>query len=68
MREPVVVAASSAAALRGFWEEVNESPAWQDGAFLSLSAAYALVSAVALVRLPNSHSFTYSYSISSPTN
>uniref|UniRef100_A0A0E0Q344 THH1/TOM1/TOM3 domain-containing protein n=1 Tax=Oryza rufipogon TaxID=4529 RepID=A0A0E0Q344_ORYRU len=51
MREPVVVAASSAAALRGFWEEVNESPAWQDGAFLSLSAAYALVSAVALIQL-----------------
>ncbi|KAG8062917.1 hypothetical protein GUJ93_ZPchr0003g17641 [Zizania palustris] len=40
-----------AMALRGWWEEVNESPAWQDGAFFSLSAAYALVSAVALVQL-----------------
>jgi predicted heme/steroid binding protein len=38
-----------ALALGGWWEEVNGSPAWQDGAFFSLSAAYALVSAVALV-------------------
>ncbi|GJM95746.1 hypothetical protein PR202_ga12524 [Eleusine coracana subsp. coracana] len=36
--------------LRGWWEDVNESPAWQDGVFFSLSAAYAFVSAVALVR------------------
>ncbi|VAH30811.1 unnamed protein product [Triticum turgidum subsp. durum] len=41
--------AAGHAALRGWWEEVNESPAWQDGAFFSLTAAYALVSAVALV-------------------
>ena len=39
------------AALGGWWEDVNESRAWQDGAFFSLSAAYALVSAVALVSL-----------------
>ncbi|TVT96941.1 hypothetical protein EJB05_05912 [Eragrostis curvula] len=44
-------AGSLALALRGWWEEVNESPAWQDGAFFSLSAAYALVSAVALIQL-----------------
>uniref|UniRef100_M8AZR5 THH1/TOM1/TOM3 domain-containing protein n=1 Tax=Aegilops tauschii TaxID=37682 RepID=M8AZR5_AEGTA len=43
--------AAGHAALRGWWEEVNESPAWQDGAFFSLPAAYALVSAVALIQL-----------------
>jgi hypothetical protein len=43
------MAAAAALALGGWWEEVNGSPAWQDGAFFSLSAAYALVSAVALV-------------------
>uniref|UniRef100_A0A0D9VVQ8 THH1/TOM1/TOM3 domain-containing protein n=1 Tax=Leersia perrieri TaxID=77586 RepID=A0A0D9VVQ8_9ORYZ len=42
-------AVALALAMRGWWEEVNESPAWQDAAFFSLSAAYALVSAVALV-------------------
>uniref|UniRef100_A0A0D9WUJ9 THH1/TOM1/TOM3 domain-containing protein n=1 Tax=Leersia perrieri TaxID=77586 RepID=A0A0D9WUJ9_9ORYZ len=54
MRELLSSSSSSsspAAALRGFWEDVNESPAWQDGAFFSLSAAYALVSAVALIQL-----------------
>ncbi|ONM50875.1 La-related protein 6C [Zea mays] len=40
---------SAAASLRGWWDDVNESPQWQDGAFFSLAAAYALVSAVALV-------------------
>lgn len=44
-----VLVAAGNAALRGWWEDVNESPAWQDGAFFSLTAAYALVSAVALV-------------------
>ncbi|KAL5210654.1 hypothetical protein ABZP36_006277 [Zizania latifolia] len=53
---PEMAAAAAAAgglatALRGWWEEVNAAPAWQDGAFFSLSAAYALVSAVALVQL-----------------
>jgi hypothetical protein len=47
---PEMAAGGLALALRGWWEEVNGSPAWQDGAFFSLSAAYALVSAVALVR------------------
>jgi hypothetical protein len=42
--------ASSSFSLRGWWEDVNESPQWQDAAFFSLTAAYALVSAVALVR------------------
>jgi hypothetical protein len=42
-------ASSSSASLRGWWEDVNESPQWQDAAFFSLTAAYALVSAVALV-------------------
>jgi hypothetical protein len=44
---------SAAASLRGWWDDVNESPQWQDGAFFSLAAAYALVSAVALVRPPS---------------
>ncbi|CAN6282421.1 unnamed protein product [Urochloa humidicola] len=51
---PEVAAAAAgglALALRGWWEEVNGSPAWQDGAFFSLTAAYALVSAVALIQL-----------------
>ncbi|PWZ15855.1 Tobamovirus multiplication protein 1 [Zea mays] len=42
---------SAAASLRGWWDDVNESPQWQDGAFFSLAAAYALVSAVALIQL-----------------
>lgn len=46
-----VLVAAGNAALRGWWEDVNESPAWQDGAFFSLTAAYALVSAVALIQL-----------------
>nr|CAB3499108.1 unnamed protein product [Digitaria exilis] len=51
---PEMAAAAAAAggvalALRGWWEKVNGSPAWQDGAFFSLSAAYALVSAIALI-------------------
>ncbi|XP_047090849.1 tobamovirus multiplication protein 1-like [Lolium rigidum] len=45
------MAAAAALALGGWWEQVNGSPEWQDGAFFSLSAAYALVSAVALVQL-----------------
>jgi hypothetical protein len=44
-----MAALAAALALGGWWEEVNGSPEWQDGAFFSLSAAYALVSAVALV-------------------
>ncbi|KAG0548796.1 hypothetical protein BDA96_01G198200 [Sorghum bicolor] len=56
LSSPEVASAAAAAggaalALRGWWEEVNDSPAWQDGAFFSLSAAYALVSAVALIQL-----------------
>ncbi|XP_051209004.1 tobamovirus multiplication protein 1 [Lolium perenne] len=48
---PQMAAAAVALALGGWWEQVNGSPEWQDGAFFSLSAAYALVSAVALVQL-----------------
>ncbi|OEL26571.1 LEAF RUST 10 DISEASE-RESISTANCE LOCUS RECEPTOR-LIKE PROTEIN KINASE-like 2.5 [Dichanthelium oligosanthes] len=44
-------ALAAAAALRGWWDDVNESPQWQDAAFFSLAAAYALVSAVALIQL-----------------
>lgn len=32
-----------------WWDEINESTQWQDGIFYALCAAYALVSAVALV-------------------
>ncbi|KAM0859927.1 hypothetical protein ACQ4PT_046883 [Festuca glaucescens] len=46
-----LLVAAGGAALGGWWEDVNASPAWQDGAFFSLSAAYALVSAVALIQL-----------------
>lgn len=34
-----------------WWDEINESPQWQDGVFYSLCAAHALVSAIALVQL-----------------
>ncbi|KAK9689167.1 hypothetical protein RND81_09G040200 [Saponaria officinalis] len=35
----------------GWWNELNESTQWQDIIFFTLSAAYALVSAVALIQL-----------------
>ncbi|KAK6149770.1 hypothetical protein DH2020_017295 [Rehmannia glutinosa] len=34
-----------------WWDEINESVKWQDGIFFSLCAAYAAVSAVALIQL-----------------
>ncbi|CAN4087102.1 unnamed protein product [Withania somnifera] len=34
-----------------WWAEINESVEWQDGMFYSLSAAFALVSSVALIQL-----------------
>ncbi|KAK6932317.1 THH1/TOM1/TOM3 domain, partial [Dillenia turbinata] len=34
-----------------WWEEINESSAWQDGIFYFLCAAYGLVSSVALIQL-----------------
>ncbi|PIA57275.1 hypothetical protein AQUCO_00600186v1 [Aquilegia coerulea] len=34
-----------------WWNEINESTHWQDGIFYFLCAAYALVSAIALVQL-----------------
>ncbi|PHT90728.1 Tobamovirus multiplication protein 1 [Capsicum chinense] len=34
-----------------WWHDVNESVPWQDAIFYSLSASYALVSAVALIQL-----------------
>ncbi|KAF8746031.1 hypothetical protein HU200_013420 [Digitaria exilis] len=51
---PTVISASlysSPAASRGWWDDVNKSPQWQEGAFFSLATAYALVSAVALIQL-----------------
>ncbi|KAM0937102.1 hypothetical protein DsansV1_C26g0195621 [Dioscorea sansibarensis] len=40
-----------AAASTSWWDEINESTQWQDGIFYFLCAAYALVSAVALIQL-----------------
>ncbi|KAI4342920.1 hypothetical protein MLD38_027483 [Melastoma candidum] len=37
--------------LTNWWDEINESPQWQDGIFYTLCAAYALVSLVALIQL-----------------
>ncbi|PSS10358.1 Tobamovirus multiplication protein like [Actinidia chinensis var. chinensis] len=34
-----------------WWDEIDESVQWQDGIFFTLCAAYALVSAVALIQL-----------------
>ncbi|KAM0021732.1 hypothetical protein Hdeb2414_s0024g00654211 [Helianthus debilis subsp. tardiflorus] len=34
-----------------WWEEINESRKWQDAIFFTLSASYALVSAIALIQL-----------------
>ncbi|XP_008803637.2 tobamovirus multiplication protein 1-like [Phoenix dactylifera] len=38
-------------AFSDWWTEINESPQWQNGVFYFLCAAYALVSAVALIQL-----------------
>lgn len=35
--------------LRSWWDEINESEEWQNAIFYFLCAAYAVVSAVALV-------------------
>ncbi|KAK9064197.1 hypothetical protein SSX86_015577 [Deinandra increscens subsp. villosa] len=37
--------------LGDWWEEINESRKWQDGIFFTLSASFALVSAIALIQL-----------------
>ena len=47
---PVEMARIFATGMKNWWEEVNESTQWQDGIFFSLCGAYALVSAIALVR------------------
>lgn len=39
------------ALILNWWDEINESTRWQDGIFYGLSAAYAIVSFVALVSL-----------------
>ncbi|KAG6467576.1 tobamovirus multiplication protein 1-like [Zingiber officinale] len=41
----------AASNLSSWWDEINESPKWQDGVFYFLCAAYALVSYAALVQL-----------------
>lgn len=57
-RLALAVEASTATqkALSGWWDELNGSTQWQDGVFYFLCAAYALVSAIALVRL-KTHAF-----------
>ena len=46
-----VMAASSlaAVALDAWWDDVNNSPLWQDRTFHALAALYGVVAAVALV-------------------
>ncbi|OWM86357.1 hypothetical protein CDL15_Pgr010699 [Punica granatum] len=39
------------ALLGSWWDEINDSPRWQDGIFYTLCAAYALVSFIALIQL-----------------
>jgi Protein of unknown function (DUF1084) len=41
--------AAFGAAVSDWWNEINESPQWQDGVFYFLSASYALLCAIALV-------------------
>ncbi|XP_021887383.1 tobamovirus multiplication protein 1 isoform X1 [Carica papaya] len=49
---PVSLTPMEAGALvSNWWDEINESPRWQDGIFYALCAAYALVSSVALIQL-----------------
>lgn len=40
-----------------WWNEIEESEKWQQGIYYTLSASYALVSLVALVRLMNFHKY-----------
>ncbi|OIW17344.1 hypothetical protein TanjilG_22456 [Lupinus angustifolius] len=46
-----VVAALELTASSSWWSDINESPAWQDNIFHTLSVLYAIVAAVALVQL-----------------
>ncbi|KAK6946880.1 THH1/TOM1/TOM3 domain [Dillenia turbinata] len=41
----------SPALMSDWWDDINESTEWQDSIFYTLCAAYALVSAVALIQL-----------------
>ncbi|KAJ6791162.1 tobamovirus multiplication protein 1 [Iris pallida] len=50
LASPLALAAA-AADVSDWWSDVNESQQWQDGVFYSLCAAFALVSAVALIQL-----------------
>ncbi|XP_008812434.2 tobamovirus multiplication protein 1 [Phoenix dactylifera] len=51
MRSSLEASGLALAAFSDWWTEINESPQWQDGVFYFLCAAYALVSAVALIQL-----------------
>ncbi|KAF5181561.1 Tobamovirus multiplication protein [Thalictrum thalictroides] len=50
-RLPLNGSSSSVGFSHDWWHEINESTHWQDGIFYFLCAAYALVSAIALVQL-----------------
>lgn len=56
---PVEMARIFATGMKNWWEEVNESTQWQDGIFFALCGAYALVSAIALVRSHRSKSSSF---------
>lgn len=47
----VEASAATKEAVSGWWDEINGSTQWQDGVFYFLCAAYALVSAIALIQL-----------------
>ncbi|KAG9454083.1 hypothetical protein H6P81_006987 [Aristolochia fimbriata] len=50
-RMPLNVSTAELLAASDWWDEINNSPQWQDGIFFFLCAAYALVSSVALIQL-----------------
>lgn len=47
----VGLSTASMESVSGWWHRINESTEWQDGVFYFLCAAYALVSAIALIQL-----------------
>lgn len=47
----VGLSTASVESVSGWWHQINESAQWQHGVFYFLCAAYALVSAIALIQL-----------------
>ncbi|XP_068638847.1 tobamovirus multiplication protein 1-like [Aristolochia californica] len=50
-RVPLNASTTHLLALSNWWDEINDSPQWQDGIFFFLCAAYAIVSSVAMIQL-----------------